>query len=242
VSELVVNLEKGGKHWIATDEIRRSHPRATSNTVQVETVTLDDLARDGVFDPDSAGLLWMDAQGHEGHIVEGATEITSRGVPIVLEWDPRSLDKIGDRGKIQEVASRNYTHFAAMRADSSVDGPRFWLRPVEELDDYAERFLDPSQPGTFTDIMLLRLSEDDLPEKDESGYIDISPVMKVQIRGPGAQELDLDELDSAERDREERRRASRERQRAQKSKDQRAQAKVDRAKSGREEPDADEPK
>jgi FkbM family methyltransferase len=183
-SDLVVNPERGGKHWIATDDARRGLARKKEEIVTVETVTIDQLAEDGVFDPERTGMLWIDAQGHEGHIIEGATALTAQGVPIVLEWDPAALDKVGDRGKIQEVAERDYTHFAGMRADPdpAIAGPKLWLRPVDELDDYAERFLDESRSENFTDIMLLRLASDQVPDDELFGVIDMSTVIKRQAR------------------------------------------------------------
>lgn len=177
-SELVVNREQGGKHWIATDESKKKRVRKADEIVSVETITLDQLAEDGLLNPDSTGLLWIDAQAHEGQIIAGAGALTSRGVPIVLEWDPAALDRTGDRSTIQAIAQRDYTHFAGMRADQIDDGPKYWLRPVAELDDYAQRFLDPSRSEKFTDIMLLRLTGVEVPTDRMEDQIDLHTVVK----------------------------------------------------------------
>jgi FkbM family methyltransferase len=181
-AELVVKHGQGGKHWIATGSDKKARVRVEDEIVCVETVTLDQLATEELFDPDRTGLLWIDAQAHEGHIIEGAGCLTSRGVPIVLEWDPQALDRVGDRGKLQEVAARNYSHFTNMRSDAADDGPKFWLRPVDELDEYAERFLDPSTPEKFTDIMLVRLEGNEVPGEGEAEQVDLASLVKRYVR------------------------------------------------------------
>jgi FkbM family methyltransferase len=184
-AELIVNPERGGKHWIATDIGKNVRVRDTEAVVRVDTITLDQLAEDDAFDPDLTGLLWIDAEGHEGQIIEGAQALTSRGVPIVLEWNPRALDQSGGRVKIEEIANTAYSHFAPMRADQSGDEPKFWLRPTDQLGAYAERFVGPSRIERLTDILLLRLSPDQLPtyslaEDPPSDLIDLS----ANVKGP----------------------------------------------------------
>src|SRR5206468_3103370 len=206
------NREQGGKHWIASEATKKSRATESDEILRVETVTLDQLADDEVLDPDLTGMLWMDAQGHEGHVLEGALALTSRGVPIVLEWDPRALDLAGGRTIVEDVAERDYTHFAGMRADQRGDGPKFWLRPADELHEYAERFLDPELPESFTDVLLLRLSDDQLPEHgDFEHLIDLEVVIKRQAAGQEKPMVDLDDLDPVERRREVHRRTSRKR-------------------------------
>jgi hypothetical protein len=96
-----------------------------------------------------AGVLWIDAEGQEGQILSGAGELTEAGVPVVLEFNPASLDEHGDRGAIHEVAERSYTHFVDVRRRK-----RFGLREVAELQDYARELANRS---AFTDVLLLRL-------------------------------------------------------------------------------------
>jgi FkbM family methyltransferase len=158
-SELVVNRGRGGKHWIATDrgKLSKKDLGGESDLLSVDTVTLDALVARGTIDPDRTGMLWMDAEAHEGHILEGASTLLQRGTPLVLEWNPTNLDRAGDRGKVQDALVERYTHFAGMHRDTSGDGPGFPLLPVGRLPQYAERFLDPDTPGHKTDLLVLRL-------------------------------------------------------------------------------------
>jgi FkbM family methyltransferase len=180
-SELVVLKGRKGASWIAVDgdkirdaeavrarrigeepdaqanpHVRAPAELAEMTVVDVETVTLDRLAETGVIEADAVGMVWIDAEGHEGHILQGAGTLADRGVPIVFEFHPRGLEERGDRDKVHSVAEQCYTHFVDVRRQES-DRPRFELQPVMELRRHAHRLLDPTSPGRFTDLLLLRL-------------------------------------------------------------------------------------
>jgi FkbM family methyltransferase len=158
-SELVVDRSRGGKHWIATDRSKLRRKNLAENSIlKVETVTLDHLVESGVIDAERTGLLWMDAEAHEGHILQGASSLLSRGTPLVLEWNPVILDRVGDRATIERAVAEGYTHFAGMHRSPDPLEVRFPLQTVDELPAYAERFLDRSM--TKTDILVLRLEPD----------------------------------------------------------------------------------
>ncbi len=126
--------------------------------IVVETVTLDHLVESGEIDAERTGMLWMDAEAHEGHILAGASSLLERGTPLVLEWNPVILDRVGDRGRLQREVAENYTHFAGMGRNPDPDQPSFPLQTLDRLEGYAKRFLDPNDPATKTDILVLRLS------------------------------------------------------------------------------------
>ena len=155
--ELVIAPDRSGKHWVIADEDKRRYAKESA-TMIVPTATLDSVILEQRFAAEDIGLLWMDAQGHEGHILHGAKKLVQAGVPIALEWDPSALDQVGDRDAIQEVAARDYTHFIDVRGNRA--GARYILRGTAELADYSERFLERGRPSRFTDILILRLDDD----------------------------------------------------------------------------------
>lgn len=172
-SNLVVTGGPAGKSRVVLDRRRiedkkggRAARRLEDPTVelpemtvaQVELVTLDRLARSGVIDRERLGMVWIDAEGHEGHILQGASTLADRGVPIVFEFHPAGLDAEGSRGMTHEVAEQCYTHFVDVRRQEA-DQRRFGLRPVTELRRFADRFLDPSNTMSYTDLLLLRLDD-----------------------------------------------------------------------------------
>jgi FkbM family methyltransferase len=174
-ASLVVVEGGSQKGWIALDpaqirEFEKSRTKAATHrdealgepspmTVSdVKLVTLDGLAEDGIVDVDRVGMLWVDAEGHEAHILEGASALTERGIPIVFEFYPAGMEEQGGRQKLSDVAEDRYTHFVEVRRpEVEVDGPARKVRPVADLPGYAERFLDPGSPVPHTDLLLLRL-------------------------------------------------------------------------------------
>jgi FkbM family methyltransferase len=160
-SELVVDRSRGGKHWIATDRSKLRRKNLAENAMlDVETVTLDHLVESGVIDAERTGLLWIDAEAHEGHILQGASSLLDGGTPLLLEWNPVILDRVGDRAKLEQAVARDYTHFAGMHRNPDPLEARFPLQTVDQLPAYAERFLDRSTGLTKTDIVVLRLEPD----------------------------------------------------------------------------------
>jgi len=161
--ELAVNPSRSGMHWVISDDSQLETARHAGAVVTVPTLTLDSLIADGHFEATDVGLLWMDAQGHEGHILRGAQQLVSRGVPLALEWDPAGLDQVGDRAVIQAIAVEHYTHFVDLGGNGDAEGPRYLLRPSAELPDYSEQFLDEGGRSGFTDVLVVRLAAEQLP-------------------------------------------------------------------------------
>lgn len=161
-AQLVVLSGRAGAGWIALDRDRIRKARAARaepadiSVVDVETVTLDGLTEAGVIDREQVGMVWIDVEGHEGHVLEGAGRLADRGVPIVFEFHPRGLAERGDSTKVHSVAEQSYTHFVDVRRPQT-GRPRFELEPVTELRRLGERLLDTPGPGRFTDVLLMRL-------------------------------------------------------------------------------------
>lgn len=151
-AELVVNERKSGASYVRTADRRPRSHRTEFSVVEVEQVALDSLARSGVLDPDDVGLLWMDAQGHEGHVLRGASLLTDRGVPVVLELSPALLSRSGGLDAVREVASTRYTHFVPLRRARGAGELRFDLEPIDRFDAEIARF----ERSDFSDFLLLR--------------------------------------------------------------------------------------
>lgn len=108
---------------------------ARGETVEVALARLDDLG----VDPAEIGLLWLDVEGHELHVLEGAPRTLAASPPLVLELYPRLLARAGPLDGLAPLLARHYTHVADLRAGAE-------LLPVEALaglvDDYADGHTD----------------------------------------------------------------------------------------------------
>ena len=70
---------------VEADRMRES----TWSTVEVLSQRLDDIARAPV------GLLWMDVQGYEMRVLEGAPQLLATGMPVVMEFAPYWIAQAG---------------------------------------------------------------------------------------------------------------------------------------------------
>jgi FkbM family methyltransferase len=151
--EFLVNKRRSGSHEIHYSGRPVPADSTSHAVIVVPQVALDSLAAAGTVDPGDVTFLWMDAQGHEGHILRGASLLTERGVPIVLEFYPGMMDRHGGLDYFKEVAFDRYTHFVALHRAQGKREARFDVLPIGELAAEIERLLGG---GRVTDILLVR--------------------------------------------------------------------------------------
>lgn len=104
-------------------------------TVEVPTATLDSFVDSGEVDPDSVGLLWIDAQGHEGQIVAGAKTLTAKPVPLLIEFWPYGLRRSGGLEELVNAISTTYSGFLDLDKDPP-DVPRPAADIAQLVDEY----------------------------------------------------------------------------------------------------------
>jgi FkbM family methyltransferase len=123
--ELALSPRSSGTHGL----VSLLPDRRSAETRTVSGVTLDGLAERGVFEPDAVGLLWLDAAGAEALVLEGASTLLGRGVPLVTAVRP----KLPAWGQTTESLVRlltGYNMFVDLRFGRSA--PVDTLRPLLE--------------------------------------------------------------------------------------------------------------
>jgi FkbM family methyltransferase len=113
---------------------------ARGETIEVALTGLDELG----IDPSEIGLLWLDVEGHEVHVLEGAPRTLAVSPPLVMELYPRLLARAGSLERLVPLLERHYTHVADLRTG---DQPR----PVGELGSLVDGYADG-----HTDLLLFR--------------------------------------------------------------------------------------
>jgi FkbM family methyltransferase len=158
-SELFVSIRNSGGHMVRTTG---PMPRETERLeegwrfVGIETLSLDFLVARGLLDPADVGLLWMDVQGHEGHVLRGAERLGEPGIPVVLEYYPAILEGAGSLAYLETFAAAHYTDFVDLR---HAGGKTVHTRPVAELPAFARGY-EPHTERRFTDLLLVRREPD----------------------------------------------------------------------------------
>lgn len=123
----------GGKHRIGSGRIKDDSVEA-DDLIRVETVSLDDLVERGIIDADAVSLLWLDVQGHEGEVLEGASSLLDRRVPVVFALRPRELSRPEE---LAELLGRHYDTLVDLRYPSLKAG---WTAELEPIEALAQRF------------------------------------------------------------------------------------------------------
>lgn len=153
-AELELADRDGGDHRLRSvaglddDAYYRESGRAT---ITVPTARFDDIAREQGIDTDRLGAFWVDAQGHEGHILAGAGSVTDSDVPVILEYWPYGLRRAQGLDLLHELVADRYRRVIDVRA--SVRERRVVYMPPDQLNRLESRY---HGPVSYTDLILLR--------------------------------------------------------------------------------------
>ncbi len=152
--EFGVFADRSGKHMVVRDDRLRSRftDHEGRRILTVPGATLDGLLAERQVDPGVVGLVWVDTQGHEAHVLRGASELLDRPVPMLIEFHPGMLgDTLAD---LQELVMERFSHVLDVRQAKRDEAPP--LQPVASMPQLVEAYLE-RRHGTFTDLLLLNL-------------------------------------------------------------------------------------
>jgi len=131
----------------ATDGI---YHEASRDVVSVKTTTFDELVRNGTVDPASVGLVWIDTQGHEANVLQGAQTLLRSRLPVVMEYWPYALNRAGGLDLLECLLKTNYKSFVDARACKSITTGA--IQPIDQLPSLRSRYAGPN----LTDLILLK--------------------------------------------------------------------------------------
>ncbi len=152
-----VFLEHSEGNW-GDHRVRVSNPvgpdfygETSRVTSKIPARRLDSLVEEGAIDADEIDLIWMDAQGHEGHILDGCERLASSGVPIVTEYWPYGLRRAGALERFHQLVAQRHDAIIDLREPSRVLAAEGIARLAERYT--AER--DDDRDILYTDLLLL---------------------------------------------------------------------------------------
>jgi FkbM family methyltransferase len=116
-------------------------------TIAVETATLDSLVRSGAVEAGDVGLIWIDAQGHEGHVLAGAGSVLDREVPVVIEFWPYGLRRADGLEILTDIVAERFR----LVVDLDGAGGSAPARPAAEIRELVDAYWGVAQ----TDLLLI---------------------------------------------------------------------------------------
>lgn len=136
--ELEICEDNYGDHRIRTPGAVSSQfnqlDESGRRVIKVPVHTLDQTIQSLDIKPEQVDLLWMDVQGHEGHVFRGAGSLIASGVPIVFEFWPYGLKSAGlELEWFIEFVSTQFTYLWDLGADNPQGAPASDIRRLFEI-------------------------------------------------------------------------------------------------------------
>ena len=104
---LHLSLTNRADNRIVGDEER---PSAHSGpVVDIACERFDDVVARGEIELEEVGVLWLDAQGHEPLVLQGAGRALEAGIPLVMEYTPAALEAAGSLAALEAMIQSHYT-------------------------------------------------------------------------------------------------------------------------------------
>jgi FkbM family methyltransferase len=150
---LEIGPENSGDYRIRLTEEPGAIGEEGWTTEGVATSTFDDLLDDQDVALDDVGLVWIDTQGHEAHVLDGAKTLLASTVPVIAEYWPYGLDRAGALDRFHTIVSTHYRAVIDVRASMRAGRPQ--ELPAKTIWALAERY-DSSHHWEYTDLALLK--------------------------------------------------------------------------------------
>ncbi len=94
--DMELSPDNPGDHRIRRTEAPGFYREDKRKTIKVPARALDDLvSEEPLLSASGIDLVWIDIQGHEGHLFRGARKFFSLGVPAVTEFWPYGIERSG---------------------------------------------------------------------------------------------------------------------------------------------------
>ena len=137
---LEISASNSGDHRVQYVVPDHEEPRST---VAADGVPLDDLIDQHGIDRGDIGLVWIDTQGHEGHVLDSAPKTLAASVPMLIEFCPYMLRRNAGLQLLQRLIAEQFSFF--------VDLEKPQKTPAVEISRLPAQY-----PGTHsTDLLLI---------------------------------------------------------------------------------------
>ena len=124
------------------------------NTVEVAVCKLDELMGELEILQKALSLVWIDTQGHEGHVLDGAKKLRSLHCPVVVEFWPYGLERSGGY-ELLKKSLIDYEKIIDLGGSSPDEIKELSLQDLDRM-FYAMLSSESSLISPHTDLLLIR--------------------------------------------------------------------------------------
>ncbi len=148
--QMELSIDNYGDHRVRLQDPRlfsdEQFGESDRNTSFVRACRLDNLLERESIKVGEIAALWLDVQGHEKHVLEGAESVLVAGVPVLAEFWPYGLLRAG-------VPAESFIEFMSLRfrAFYDLNSEPVLRRERVEFPSLLERY----KGIDFTDLLLL---------------------------------------------------------------------------------------
>lgn len=152
VGVLELSLTSGADNRVRMTDIAGDgeHRESERRTVEVPLITFDGLVAEKGVDLDDVGMVWMDVQGHEGHVLAGARSLWETPVPVQIEYWPYGLARSGGVTLLHEIIAAHYRRVVDVGASIAAGVV------VEVAGENASSLMSRYPGARYTDLLLLK--------------------------------------------------------------------------------------
>lgn len=151
VLQLELSDRNSGDHRVRVQSETVGGPESRRETIDVRAARFDSLVESDELDLETTGLVWMDAQGHEAHILRGAEHLLGSRIPIVMEYWPYGLRRAGGIDDLHELIASHYAYVIDLNTPSEAP-PR--VIAASDLPLLARRYQAHDHGGPASDLIL----------------------------------------------------------------------------------------
>jgi FkbM family methyltransferase len=155
--ELEICENNFGDCRIRTDNAHNVPNRLSEQERKTQPVTvtsLDEYVKENGITPDDIGFVWIDTQGFEGFVLDGAKVITQNDIPVVMEFWPYGMKRSGCLELLLAVLKDNYVGF--VRMDELSDWDNIAVHDIGKIDELVEECLEDNKGLSNYDIFLIK--------------------------------------------------------------------------------------
>jgi FkbM family methyltransferase len=143
--QLALSDREGELHLGLSDSNFGDH-RILVDATGAKSVTVKSLPLDQIITDENVDLIWIDVQGYEKFVLQGARRVLSKNIPVVMEFWPFGLKKTKtDKNEFYEVLKSHFKFFY----DLNEKNPQ--KKEISEFLKLYDKYPDPQ----FTDLVLI---------------------------------------------------------------------------------------